>query len=236
VLKFAREEQAYLKRTVRDSTCRLIKRERIDGDLQDYFHIDMRVQEEVVRGETVTSPLRVSLSFLAPSSVAGRRVLYVAGENEGKMLVRKGGKRFSYVIVKLDTWGETAQRESLMPITELGFGRILDHMIEILTAHAAADPAGANTQVTFSKGAKVNGRLCNAIRIVHPQQHDELQFHIANVYVDAELHVPVRIDVCDWPTHEGAAAPLKAEYTYTNLQLNVNLPPSTFDRDVLGRK
>lgn len=41
VLKFAHEERAYLQQTVRDFTCRVTKRERIDGELQDYHYIDM---------------------------------------------------------------------------------------------------------------------------------------------------------------------------------------------------
>src|SRR5262245_21306279 len=47
VLEFARQEREYLRQTVRVFTCRLVKRERIDGFLQDYHFIDMRVREAV---------------------------------------------------------------------------------------------------------------------------------------------------------------------------------------------
>ena len=102
VLDYARKEQTFLREIVRDFTGRLVKRERIYGDLQDYQYIDMQLREEVRDGGQVVSPLGIFMEFVGPADVLGRRVLYVAGENEGKMLVRNGGKRFKYVIVKLD--------------------------------------------------------------------------------------------------------------------------------------
>jgi hypothetical protein len=236
VLKFAREEQSYLRRAVRDSTCRLVKRERIEGTLQDYQYIDMRVVEEISQGETVVSPLKVSLAYLAPADVAGRKVVYVGGENDGKLLVRNGGRRFRNAIVKIDPFGEVARSESLIPITEIGFGRMLDRMIDLLAAHAEADPIATNTEVQFFKHAKIDDRPCDGIRITHPVRHKGLHFHLANVYVDTELHVPVRIDVCDWPENAGGEPSLLAEYTYTNLQLNVGLSPELFERSALHAK
>ena len=41
------------------------------------------------------------------------------------------------------------------------------------------------------------------IRITHPQQRDGLQFFQANMYVDSQLHVPVRIDAYGWPEQSG---------------------------------
>ena len=152
VLRFARDEQNYLRRAVRDFTCRLVKRERIDGILQDYCHIDMSVREEV-RGGAIDRPMSIYLQFLAPRNVAGRRVLYVAGQNEGKMLVRNGGRHFDYVVVEIDPW-EKARKESLVPITQSGFNQVLGQMIDILQRHAQADPTGQNTRVATHRGGQ----------------------------------------------------------------------------------
>ena len=236
VLQFAREEQIYLRQAVHDFTCRLVKRERIDGILQDYCHIDMRVREEVRRGDTIDQPMSIFLQFMAPSKVAGRRVLYVAGENEGKMLVRNGGRYFDYVVVEVDPLGENAMRESLVPITQSGFNQVLDQMIRILQRHAEADPTGRNTRVHRIMGATVNHRPCSAIRITHPEKQGGLEFHVANVLIDDELRVPVHIDFSDWPKQASQPPPLMAEYTYTHLKINVNLSDREFSSAQLRAK
>jgi hypothetical protein len=234
VVKFARQEQAYLQQTVRDFMCRLVKRERIEGIMQDYHFIDMKVREP--RSDDGPSPFSIYLRFLAPSKVAGRQVLYVDGQNDGKMMVRNGGKRFDYVIVDIDPDSESAKRESLMPITRTGFNDMLVDMIKVLERHMKVDPSGANTLVTKTSGAKINKRLSTLLRIVHPKPQEGLEFHLVNVYVDDELHVPVRVEYYDWPKSKGQAPPLVAEYTYTQLKINVGLTDEDFDRTALKAK
>jgi hypothetical protein len=228
VLKFAREEQAYLQQAVRDFTCRVTKRERIDGDLQDYYYIDMRVREHKHADGQVTQPLSVLLEFLGPSDVEGRKALFVAGKNDNKLLVRKGGKRFGYVVIDIDPFGESVKRESLMPINEIGFSHVLDRTISTLEQDVVADPSGDNTIVEHITTATINGRPCQMLRITHPLRRDGLQFYSASMSIDSELHVPVRFDVYDWPETPGEQPPLTAEFTYTNVTLNTNLDDAIF--------
>jgi len=233
VLKFAHEERAYLQSAVRDFTCRITKRERIDGELQDYYSIDMRVREQTYAGEQMTQPLSVLLEFLAPSDVEGRKALFVAGQNDNKLLVRKGGRRFGYVVIDIDPFGESVKRECLMPINEIGFSHLLDRMIRTLQQDVAADPSGDNTIVEHITTATINGRPCQMLRITHPLRRDGLQFFSASVSIDSELHVPVRFDVYDWPETTGEPPPLTAEFTYTNVTLNPNLDDSVFAPAIL---
>lgn len=235
VLKFAHEERAYLQRTVRDFTCRVTKRERIEGELQDYYYIDMRVREQTAAGTMVTQPLSVMLEFLGPSEVAGRRALYVAGHNDDRLLVRKGGRRFGYLVMDVDPFGASVKRESLMPITEIGFSQLLDRTIRTLQQDVAADPSGTNTIVEHIATATINGRPCQMLRITHPLRRDGLQFYSASMCIDSELHVPVRFDVYDWPEVPGHQPPLTAEFTYTNVVLNPNLDDAIFSRAMLRR-
>lgn len=233
VLKFAHEERAYLQQTVRDFTCRVTKRERIEGELQDYYYIDMRVREQTYAGGQMTQPLSVLLEFLGPSDVEGRRALFVAGENNNKLLVRKGGRRFGYLVVDIDPFGPSVKRESLMPITEIGFSHLLDRTIRTLQQDVAADPSGDNTIVEHIKTAKINDRPCEMLRITHPLRRDGLQFFSASMSIDSELHVPVRFDVYDWPEAPGQQPPLMAEFTYTNVTLNANLDDAIFAPSIL---
>jgi len=235
VLKFAHEERAYLQQTVRDFTCRVTKRERIDGELQDYYSIDMHVREQTYAGEQMTQPLSVLLEFLGPSHVEGRRALFVAGQNDNKLLVRKGGRRFGYVVIDIDPFGESVKRECLMPINEIGFSHLLDRTIRTLEQDLAADPSGENTIVEHITTATINGRPCQMLRITHPLRRDGLQFFSASMCIDSELHVPVRFDVYDWPETPGQPPPLTAEFTYTNVTLNANLDDSVFAPAILRR-
>lgn len=228
VLKFAHEERAYLQRTVRDFTCRVTKRERIEGELQDHYFIDVQVREPSVGGVRPATPLGVMLEFLGPDDVAGRRVLFVAGENDGKLLVRKGGRRFGYLVIDLDPFGDAVRRESLMPINEIGFSHQLDRTIRTLEQDMAADPAGDNTIVEHITTSSINGRACEMLRVTHPRRRDGLQFFTASVSIDAELRVPVRFDAYDWPETAGQQPPLLAEFTYTDVRLNVGLDEAAF--------
>lgn len=225
VLTYAHEERAYLQRAVRDFTCRVTKRERIEGELQDYHYIDMKVREPSTRP---AKPLGVTLEFLGPDTVAGRRVLFVEGQNDDKLLVRKGGRRFGYLVIDLDPFGPSVQRESLMPVNEIGFGHQLDRTIRILGQDMAADPAGDNTIVEHITTATIDGRPCEMLRVTHPRRRDGLQFFSASVAIDSEWHVPVRFDAYDWPTTPGQDPPLLAEFIYTNVRLNVGLDDATF--------
>jgi hypothetical protein len=229
VIDYARREQEFLDETVRDFSCRLVKRERIGGFLQDMHFIDMEVREGVYQDGRVVQPLSLYLHFLGPKEVVGRNILYVEGQNEGKMLVRNGGKHFDYVIAKIDPLSDTARDETLVPVTDVGFDRLLGKMIDVLDKHRQIDATGNNSRAERISGAKINNRTCTVIRITHPRPMEGLEFHVANVFVDDGLHAPVRVDYSDWPKTAGGKAPLIAEYTYTNLKLNVGLPNNAFN-------
>ncbi len=187
VITYARGEQEYLQKTLHDFSCRLVKRKRIEGFLQDYEYINMWVREEARQDNRVTQPMSIYLEFLGPQKVAGRRVLFIEGENDGKMMVRNGGKHFDYVTVNIAPDSDSAREESLVPITQSGFNRVLAQMIDVLERHRKADPSGTNTQVKRIVGAKINKRPASVIHIVHPQKQAGLEFHEANVFVDDEL-------------------------------------------------
>lgn len=236
VIDYARQEQRYMSQTVNDFTCRLVKRERINGFLQDMHFIDLQVREAVHQGDQIVRPLSIYLQFHAPKNVAGRKIVFVEGQNDGKMLVRNGGRHFDYVVAQIDPNGENAREETLVPITDIGFTRLMGRMIEVLERHREADSSGDNTKVDRIKGAKINNRTCTVIRVTHPKEAAGLEFHQAHVFVDDELHAPLRVDYSSWPKRPGTPPPLIAEYTYTDLRLNVNLPDSTFTRGRLRAK
>ena len=152
------------------------------------------------------------------------------------MLGANGGKRFNYVTVKVDPNSDAAMSESLVPITQIGFANVTDSLIKLIRQDIERDPAGTNTKVKFYRRAKINGRVCTRISVLHATPDPVLEFAEANAFVDDELHVPIRVEALLWPKSAGGAKPLLFEYTYTDLRLNVGLTDADFRTSLLDGK
>ncbi len=226
-LTFAAERQAFIDNHVADFSCILAKRERIDGRLGDYEYLRTDVRRSRTDGEKVI-PFSVYTEFLAPKRLVGRRVLYVDGQNDNKMMVRKGGSRFGHVIVNIGPTSDAAMRESRYPITELGLSNVVYRLVEQAKHDIVVDPEAANTEVEFFRNAEVDGRVCTHIRVTHPKKDETFEFHQANIYVDDKLNVPIRVETYTWGKDEGQPPLLLEEYTYMRLKLNSGLTDRDF--------
>jgi hypothetical protein len=234
VYRFATIRYAYMRPRLRDFECMIVKQERIGGELGSRQHIHLKVRSHQMRDGRVVTPYSVYANWVAPQEFVGRKVLYVAGWNEGKMRVRKGGGRFNYLKVNLSPFSEGVMAESRYPITDVGIVRVAGRMIDMVEEHILIDPQGANTKVAFFKNAKVSGRVCTRIYIEHPEPWPGLGFYQASLYVDNKLHVPVRVESYLWPDEETGELPLLEEYTYLKLRLNVGLSDADFAPSVVN--
>jgi hypothetical protein len=233
LVDFARERRDHIQTTVRDYSCWLVKRERIGGDLQPYQYAKLHVRCEQRQGDRVITPLAVFMRYVRPTAIRDRRVLYVDGQNQGDMLVRKGGQLFSHAIVRIDPSGVAARRESRYAIREVGFDKIMQRLIDLATDDMHSDPDATNTTVAFFENAKVGETLCTRIEILHPRRADGLRFHKANLFVDQDNQVPIRLVVHDWPEDPEGEPSIQEEYTYLDLRLNVGFEASAFEISVL---
>lgn len=213
-----------IRNTLEDYSCRLVKRERIGGKLQQYRFISVKVRR---RGES-DRPFSVYLQYLGPKPFSGRRVLYVEGENDNRMLVRQATGLLGSVTLKIATNGMAARRESLQPITDVGFERMAASLLVKLAEEMEADPTGENTQVNYIPGATIDDRRCTCIRVTHAEPDEQFTFHAAEVFVDDEHQLPVRVVAYDWPTANGVRPPLISEYNYTRLNLNADFTDADF--------
>jgi hypothetical protein len=223
----------YAQDHVHDFTCVLIKRERIDGNLLDPQIVQTRVRADWADAGRRAQPYSVFLNFLSPPLVRGRKVLFIEGRNDNKMLERNGGKLFNYMTFKLDPESEAAMRQTLVPITRMGFANVTELLISLIQQDMRRDPLALNTKVSFYRNAKVNDRVCTRIMVTHPQPDPILEFAEGNVFVDDELHVPIRIEAAAWPSQMGESKPPLFEYTLTQLQLNVGLTDADFQVSLL---
>ena len=228
VLELAEEAHESITNNIQDYTCTIVRRERIAGKLTDHQFIEAKVRHELRKGEEVLTPFSVYLSFVKPKSVEGREALYVEGQHAGKVFVRRGGQRMGYLSSYVKPDSRAALKENRYPITEVGFQRFAQRMIDALQDDIQHD---GNTKVKFYKNAKINGRSCTRVEIIHPEKAEHFDYYRTMVFVDDEHRIPLGYVSYYWPK-EGSDKPrLLEEYIYTDVQLNVGLTDTDFDRE-----
>jgi hypothetical protein len=226
-LKIAYESYDFLTSEVQDYSCRVVKREQVDGRLRPYEYFDAKVRQEWREGGRLVHRRGVYLKYAAPTSIAGRQVLWVDGQNDNKLIVRRGGKRFNYITVELSPDSDTILRESNYSPADMGMLTIVRNLIEV----GQQDMRHDECEVKFFRDVKIDKRPCTCIQVSHPERREHFKYHIARIYVDDEYPIPLRYEAYDWPEEEGGKAVLLEEFTFQNIQLNVGFADAEFRRD-----
>ncbi len=209
-------------KNIDDYTATLVKRERIEGVLGVPEYIYLKV-----RNAKPGTPFSTYMYFVKPAIAKGREVIYVQGQNQGKMCAHEGGTGLKAAIpdLWLDPVGFLAMKGQRYPVTEIG----LENLMVQLIARAERDMKAGMCKVQFRKGAMINKRKCTMIQVTHPDKRAPYDFHVAQIFIDDELQVPVRYVSYDWPEGEGARPKLIEEYTYVNVKLNNGFKNIDFD-------
>ena len=194
-----------------------MKRERIDGKLGEHEYMFAKIRSQ---------PFSVYLYFLGPDSVKGQEVIYVAGHNDGNMLAHAGsGVRAMVGTVSLKPQSMLAMTGNRYPITEIGVENLAKRLVEV----AEHDKQFGECDVNFYPNAKVNGRICTCVQVAHPVPRRNFRFHLARVFIDDELTIPIRYEAYDWPQEAGGQPVLLEEYTYMNVKTNNGFTDADFD-------
>jgi hypothetical protein len=215
-LRWAYEGMGNLEK-IQDYSATVAKRERVDGKLNDYDHMFVKVRHK---------PFSVYMYFLAPAKIKGQEVIFVEGTNNGNMWAHTIGikdKMFGTVSIKPD--GPIAMSGQRYPLTELGILNLTRRLVQV----AEQDIKYGECEVKFFKGAKINDRVCTCIQVVHPVPRRNFIFNLARIFVDDELNIPIRYESYEWPKEPGGAPELIEEYTYINLKLNNGFSDADFD-------
>ena len=226
-IRLAEEALERFRRTVRDYKAILVKRERINGVLGKTEFALIKVRSERREKDRVVTPFSVYLYFLKPEKIRGREVLYVRGRNGGKMLAHDSPNNFMGRFPS--TWlapdGAIAMRGQRYPITEIG----IENLIVQLLKKGYRDRKRGECEVEFRKGTKINDRTCTLLQVTHPVPRPYFDFHIAQIFIDDALQVPIRYAAYTWPAKRGGTPVLLEEYTYLRLELNCGLTDVDFD-------
>jgi hypothetical protein len=216
-LEIAQKGLAGIRANIQDYSATVVKRERIDGKLGEHEYMFAKIRQQ---------PFSVYLYFLGPDSVKGQEVIYVDGRNDGNMLAHAGsGVRAMMGTVSLKPQSMLAMQGNRYPITELGVENLTRRLVEV----AEHDKQFGECEVNFYPNAKVNGRICTCIQVVHPVPRRNFRFHLARVFIDDELTIPIRYEAYDWPQQPGGQPVLMEEYTYMNVKTNNGFTDADFD-------
>ena len=221
-IDIAKAALANSQKNISDYTATLVKRERINGVLgaSEYIYVK-------VRNAKPTVPFSTYMYFVKPASAKGREVIYVQGKNQNKMCAHEGGTGLKAAIpdLWLDPTGFLAMKGQRYPVTEIG----LENLIVQLISRAERDMKAGMCKVQFREEAEINGRKCMVIQVIHPVKRAPYDFHIAQIFIDDKLQVPVRYVSYDWPETPGARPKLIEEYTYLNVEINNGFKDIDFD-------
>lgn len=227
-LKIAYSSLENSRKSIRDYTAIVIKREAIGGKLGEYEYMGVKIRNRKIEAGRIVTPLSVYMTFLKPAAVKGREVIYVENQNNGKLVAHEGGMKGRFLpTVDLDPTGMMAMRGQRYPITEMGMENLVVKLIE----KGERDRQRGECDVQFLQGVKVGQRECTVLTVEHPVKRSYFDFHRAEIFIDNEYQIPVRYVAYDWPSVQGSKGQVMEEYTYQNVKLNVGLTDKDFDRN-----
>jgi hypothetical protein len=153
-------------------------------------------------------------------------VIYVEGQNNGNMWAHGVGLQATmFRTVSLRPDGIVAMKNQRYPLTELGILNLTRRLVEV----GEDNKKYGECDVKYYENAKINGRVCTCIEVIHPVPRRNFVFHLARIFVDKELNLPIRYESFDWPREQGGPPELLEEYTYLNLRLNNGFTDADFD-------
>lgn len=225
-LEMARQALEHSRANYVDYTATLVKRERVDGVVGPPEYMFLKVRNRKVENGKLVTPLSVYLTFLSPATTKGREVIYVENRNDGYLTAHEGGIKGRFMpTVTLHPTGVLAMRGQRYPMTEIGLENLMVKLLERgQTARQYAD-----VKAEFRKNARVKDRTCTVLQVTQPNKRPDLDFYLAQVFIDDQLRVPIRYVAYDWPKAENETPEVIEEYTYLDLKVNVGLSDADFD-------
>jgi len=194
-------------KTVRDYTGVFHKQERLKGKLTPKQRIAFKFRQK---------PFSVFMEWLE-NPLGAHRLLYVEGQNDGKILAHPTGLLSFVKAMKLDPEGKQAAKSSLRPVTKFGFRSSLTQMLDVY--RAAAEKGDLKT--SFSGPETVDKRQVITLERFLPKEKYENPR--LTVQIDLEYLLPTEVTTAD------ARDNLVSRYSYTDLNFNTNLTDRHFD-------
>ena len=209
---------------ISDYTATFVKQERVDGELTDRQVIQIKMRH---------APFSIYMKWLVGDK--GRQLLYVHGQNNGKMLVQLGGWKSRFPALKLDPNGKLAMKESRYPITKAG---LLELVRTAIDCRRSDLNNMNNVRCRVVEDQKFGKRNCYAFVIEYGSPKASETYRKCITYIDKDLSVPILVKNFAWPDETAAAEDEKSldestlveYYSFSDIKLEPKLANSEFDR------
>lgn len=197
---------------VKDYSATFLKKEEITGKTLEQS-MAIKVREK---------PFSVALKFNNP--YRGRQVIYVEGQNNGKMLVKPEGFKSIVGTLSIDPNGDQALAENRHPITQAG----ISSMIRLVQTQWKSELKHEDIHEIEIIETKNLGQSCLKIQVKRTKQLPGIPFQMTSLSLSKETKLPVRIENYAWPTGSEKVPQLVEEYTYQDLKVNIGLGDQDF--------
>ena len=206
-------------------TAELSKQEVVGDELLDEHVMDLKCREE---------PFSVYLNW--KSGDRGREVLYVEGENEGRLLAHDGGWKSRLPAFSLDPECSLAMRDSRYPVTSAGLGGLVDIMCSV---HEHDLKAGNVLSCEHRKDTEFDGRPVHTFITTYRDQKSSPTYRKSITLIDQEWNVPVSTHNFTWPDEDQKSlsgkqldeATLIESYQFRDINFGTQLTEADFSRD-----
>jgi hypothetical protein len=203
-------------RAVVDYECLFLRDEVIDG----------KMNQNVLRLKVRHEPFSVLMEWLDPAVKRGRKVAWVTGKNDGKMLVKQ------LITLKLDPAESIRKKESRHTILETGIKNLIHRYKESWEREAHL---GLTTMTIDDREVRVSlpqrdfVHQCLCVTSRHPAtSRGQFQYFYVKLYFDKATGLPMKTEVFDWPSAAHPDGQLVERYTYLDLKTNVGVKDADF--------
>lgn len=208
--------------TVDDYTAELTKQERVGGDLSKESRIELKFRHA---DDDAGISNGIYMKWL--SGDRGREVIYVDGENSGKLLVHAGGWRARILpVLALDPTGTLAMGESRHPITNAGLLNLTQKWLDVRNADADRESVSYEVIPTDFDGVSAHKFV-----VVYGDRAESDIYRKCELVVDTERNIPLAAVNYTWDTAGNSDEQTLVErYEYRDIKLNAGLTDIDFDK------
>jgi hypothetical protein len=202
---------------VQDYECRLIKQERVKGQLLPQCVMTMKARNK---------PFSIFVRCESPEEEKGLEVCYVEGRNNGMMRVQPAHIMGVLGFWSVDIHDARVYEKNRHCITDAGLGTLL----ESTALYWEMERKWNGTLVHISDD-RLAGRDCTKIETIHPDRDAGSYYGYRCVlWLDKETHLPAGAETYDWPRAGiSGGGDLLESYRYVNLRCNVGLSDNAFN-------
>jgi len=207
--------------------------ERCEKEVQGYictFRKQERVQGRLLKAEKIVAhcrekPFSVHMDWLEGEGKA-KKVLYVEGENDGKMLVRAKGPIAGLIVLTKDPEGPETKAAGRFPVTRFGMIHGLRSVVESMQAAKGRGTLHVRYEGKVKLAEAGDRELHQFVRTPYePPEVDGI--HHLTVFIDPVTGLQVGSIV------KNAAGELIAEYFFSEIQLNPRFSAEQFTRKAI---